>query len=811
MKVLQKVREYIAVDVITAKKEAFKEVSMINGISGAEESLYIPPDQREINSQTILDGRGRLVSGEVEPEDYLQGNSHLIYPVVSTFWLIIVMFSAMVFRNSHGLSMGSDLSSIKDMVFSILNVDTKVALVLAVITYLHHKTTEKWFAFLLFALVEVSLVSVAMQNSMFVPSLIAFCFPGARLIYMNWKNRKDRIVRIKALSDNQLSTAGATNNISLNHIKILAMDETPVVSIAESNGDFSDNGFKEGVSKGLQISLSQNDMTRHLFVSGASGEGKSESMKQFLGRSLKVSTAKKAELAKQGKKMKSVGWAVFCGKADFPYDLINMLDGIVKPYGFDPIVNKVTGYKKVSLFKGLSPEKLTSTIVSVNGGGGKSKAGDNKIFDVTGESLTYRSAVALRFLKDWGPNVGIPNCKWAPSHLYKMFSALVKRKETKDANGNPSYVNDNDVLIGLRKILTYLKDLSKTNTDPQLDNNIKLLTMTIQFGENCLNDDIQKFIQSVVATSQSWISSLTENAQLLEWADTDEEESEIDFITEIMTQEKRYGVAMKVEEYGSASRLIQNLFMERLLTESAIRGKTWKDKDSKQNQVLLIIDEAQDILNESLVKNYAKKVRAWGLSMIIMTQNLSTLVDRFGKETVMGFVGDIANHIMFNPKDEFTLEYYMKRVGKFRLFKARSSSVAPYDFRHTAELALQKATFDNDNPYADGYKKLRTTLNFNIKTEKNDKKVGLNATSRGGWFGSIIGKFFSSIFGGTDQSNFVELSQYVKDEKGNPQVFAFDEIEQAKLTTKGQVLVIVERGIKRRVDLATMYTPRADN
>lgn len=813
MAILQKIRSFVAVDTNEAKEEAFKQISMINGLAGAEQSLYIPPDMRETNSQTILDSRGRLVSGEVAPEDYLQGDNNLIYPVLSTFWMIVVMLSAIVFKGSNGMSMGSNMAGMKDMIFSLLNVSTSMALVLAVITYLHYKTTEKWFAFLVFALVEVALVGMATTSGNVIISSIAFAFPGIRLIYMNWKNKKDRVSRIKKLSDDQLSDAGASNSIDINQIKLLALDDTPVVPIAVSNGSFHSNGFKDGVTKGLEISLSQKDMTRHMFVCGASGEGKSESMKQFLERLLKITQAKKQQALKNGKYFKGTGWAVFCGKADFPYDLKDSLDGIIKPFGYDPILGKETGYKHFALFKGLSPEKVTSTIVKVNGGGTKSKAGDNKIFDVTGESLTYRSAVALRFLKTYGSEIGINGYKWAPSHLYNMYSSFVERKQVKDSNGNNTSINDNDVLIALRKIRNHIADVIPTankSESGQLQNSLAVLDLTINFGEKCLNDDIQKFIQSVVATAQSWISSLTENSQLIDWSNTDEDESEIDPVFEIMQEEKRYGWAMKSEELGASSVLVQNFSIERLLTESAIRGKTWTDKKSKQNQFLLIMDEAQDILNESLVKNYAKKVRSWGCSMILMTQNISTLVDRFGKETTFGFLGDIAHHIVLNPKDEITLEYYMKRVGKYRFYKSKANFVPPYDYRATAGFALEKATFDNENPYANEYKKLRTNLSFNVESANKDKNnTNKISTNKGGWLGALFNKVSNSIFGSDDQTNFVTIAQYKRDEKTAPEVYAFDEIEQNKLGTKGQVLIITERGIKRRVEMATMYIPQA--
>lgn len=814
MTILQKIRSFVAVDTNEAKEEAFKQISMINGLAGAEQSLYIPPDMRDTNSQTILDSRGRLVSGEVAPEDYLQGDNNLIYPVLSTFWMIVVMLSAIVFKGTSSISMGSNISGIKDMIFGLLNVSTSTALIVGLITYLHYKTTEKWFAFLIFALFEVALVGTAISNKLLIPSIIAFSFPGIRLIYMNWKNKKDRVARIKKLSDDQLSDAGASNAVDINQIKLLALDDSPVVPIATSNGTFHNNGFNDGVTKGLEISISLKDLTRHLFVCGASGEGKSESMKKFLERLLVINNAKKEQASKKGQNLKTAGWAVFCGKADFPYDLKDSLHGIIKPFGYDPILGKETGYKYFSLFKGLSPEKVTKTIVNVNGGGGKSKAGDNKIFDVTGESLTYRSAVALRFLKSYGKEVGVIGYKWAPSHLYNMYSSFVQRKQSKDANGNNTYINDNDVLIALRKIRNHMVEVviptANKAESAELQNSLAVLDLTINFGEKCLNDDIQKFIQSVVATAQSWISSLTENSQLIDWSNTDEDESEIDPVYEIMQEEKRYGWAMKSEELGSASVLIQNFSIERLLNESAIRGKTWQDKKSKQNQFLLIMDEAQDILNESLVKNYAKKVRSWGCSMIVMTQNISTLVDKFGKETIFGFLGDITHHFVLNPNDEMTLEYYMKRIGKYRLYKSKANFVPPYDYRATAGFALEKATFDNENPYANEYKKLRTNLSFNVESANKDKNtMNKISTSKGGWIGAIFNKIAHSVFGGDDQTNFVTIAQYKRDEKTAPEVYAFDEIEQKKLTVKGQALILTVRGTKRRVEMATMYVPKA--
>ena len=816
--ILNNIRNFIAVDSDSAKKEAFKQVSMINGVGGAEESFYVPPDMRQTNKQTILDGRGKLVSGEVLPEDYAMGDTNLIAPVVSAFWLFIVMIGAMLFRND-----GSSIPSIDSlsplnlisMFFSMaLNIKPTMALVLGVITYLHFQTTEKWFGFLIICLLEIMLVNGAMHGS-FVVGVIAFTFPGVRLIYSNWKNRRNRVVRIKILSKTQ-SADHAENTLDLNHLKILALDETPVFPVGKANGAFADEGYQKAVSKGTMISCSQKDKTRHTLYLGASGEGKSETLKQNLQKELTITKNHIEKLKKENPnaKFKPLGGAVFCGKGDLPFDLGlktegGILDGILQPETFDDNLGKIVGYKHIALFKGLTPEKVTSSIVSVNGGGSKSKAGDNKIFDVTGESLTYRSAVALRFLKDYNSLIN-GKFKWAPSHLYAMFSELVKRKESKDSNGNVTYVNNNDVLDFLRAINKHLLNQFSTNLkDKKLELNIKVLQGTIKFAENCLNDDIQKFIQSVVATSQSWISSLTENAELLDWNETDEDEAEFDPILEIMTQSKWYGWALKFEKFGNGSKLIQNLHMERLLSESAIRGKSWQNPDSNQNQFSLIMDEAQDILNESLVKNYSKKLRSWGCSLTVLTQNLSTLVDRFGKETVMGFVGDIANHIVFNPKDEFTLKYYTERLQKIKNYESIGSGSSPYDFRATVSTLLQRPTFDNENPYFDIYKKLRSTVTFNKPVAIGKTATTSNsysAINRGGWFGSLISNIMGKIFGGNDSDSTIDLFQYTIN-KQYPTKDLFSDMMYGHLNNKGQALVIVERGGKRRTDICTMYVP----
>lgn len=806
MKLLNKIRSFIAIDFEPLKERAFLEISEINGVLGADKSAYIPEDARSSNPHTIYDGNGRLVVGRVDAKDYFQGDDRFVGNVMSSIWLFLFTFVMSFITIMHD---GASFSP-----SSILDIGIYSFVFFIGLLYIHKKTTQSFFLFGVWCLIEVLLLNFASANSGLKGVLLncfALSLPGIRLILSNYFFKK---VRARSIYQNARNNTNGLSNfagLDLNYLKSLAKDKTPSYPLAPADGTFEHAGLVGAVGKGQTIALSQLDGNRHMFIGGASGTGKSRSLKEHLILRNKINT----KFKKENPNFKESGMIVFCGKGDLPNDLGLVSEGGILHANITPfhykVVNgvyKEVGVKRFPLLKGLTPEKYTMIVANSN----KTKSGgDNKIFEVTGESLTYRTAVTLFYLKKYGVKALGRSFKFSVKSNYQMLSELVKRQEIRTSNGAISFESNNHVLQDLIALTAYLKNevnvletnfkVENANIITQMKSEIEVLDATIQFVKNSLNEDIQKFIQSVVAQAQSWISCFMENSKLLDWADTDSDEDDEFDILDVMrlrhtvnadgsitvdknAEIKRYGITMKKEEFKEAAKLTQNFIMERLFGASSERGNTWHN-DKINHPVDLIIDEAQNVANQSLLE-YTQEFRAWGISLIFMTQNLSALIARFDEKSILGFLASIANHVLFDPNDTYTLEYYRQRLGKIRNFVSTGEGITPIDYRHTMQRLLTLPEFDRNNPYHDEFKKFRTGYDFGY-TSKN----------------GMVQKF-SQFYHFFFKQETIPVSRYKIDER-EPIKDLFSPILFNELKTRGKALILVDRGGKIRSDISTFY------
>lgn len=819
MKLLNKIRSFIAIDFEPLKERAFLEISEINGVLGADKSAYIPEDARSSNPHTIYDGHGRLVVGRVDAKDYFQGDDQFVGNVMSSIWFFIfTLVMSFVTIMSDGTTFSPS---------SILNVGLPLATFFIAILYLHKKTTQSLIMFMVWCFLELQLLSVAGMSGGskgLLLNCLALSLPGIRLIFNNYLSRKSRAHAIYQNSRGNTHGLSAYAGLDLNYLKSLAKDKTPSYPLATADGVFEHAGLIGAVGQGQNIALSQLDGNRHMFIGGASGTGKSRSLKEHLILRNKINT----KFKKENPDFKESGMIVFCGKGDLPNDLGLIEDGGILHANITPLhykvvngVYKEVGVKRFPLLKGLTPEKYTMTVVNANrtkGGGG-----DNKIFEVTGESLTYRTAVTLYYLKKYGVKALSRQFKFSVKSNYQMLAEIVKRQEIRTSNGSISFESNNPVLQDLIALVAYLKnEVTNLQANPQAQNEhlitqmkseIEILEATIQFVKNSLNEDIQKFIQSVVQQAQSWIVCFINNSKLLDWADTDSDEDDEFDILDVMrlrhtvnadgsitvekgAEIKRYGITMKKEEFKDAAKLTQNFIMERLFGAGAERGNgdNWRN-DPINHPFDLIIDEAQNVASQSLLE-YTQEFRAWGVSLIFMTQNLSALIARFDEKSILGFLSSIANHVLFDPNDTYTLEYYRQRLGKIRNFISSGDSATPIDYRHTVKRVLQLPEFDRSNPYHDEFRRFRGGYNFGYKAKNGNIQK---------FMGYAVPIFFNfNAFQLFSTPETIAVSRYKIDEK-EPVKDLFSQLTFNELKTRGKALVLVDRGGKIRTDISTFY------
>jgi hypothetical protein len=369
-----------------------------------------------------------------------------------------------------------------------------------------------------------------------------------------------------------------------------------LVELGRATGLLAARGDMFAPSEGLAFSASLRDLQTHFLVLGGTGSGKT--------------TAVLKPLIYQAALWDGVGMLVMDGKGALPNELRKLKDGRLKV--IDPA--KV----RVSLVAGVEPGVVIDTLIEILSG---PSSGDRFWSDSAAALLRHAALIAHARAKG----------SWT---LMEAARIAMDAEEAKEA----------------------ITDLSPDalSEDPELAEAVNFIA---GFYDSEREDT--KLRDNIVAQARSWITAVTGRPELLAWADTKPEDSEVDIMG--VLKGERIGVVIPAHRYGPAGAVATALLKARVyggLKERA-DDSTWRERG--ETPVLFVIDEAQEVATGEDATMLAIG-RSLGLAFVAATQTIEGVTERLRQSTAK-WLGIFGGVIALGGRSMETDQFVAQRIG----------------------------------------------------------------------------------------------------------------------------------------------------
>lgn len=655
----------------------------------ASNSKDIPADLRKNNPKTILTRSGELTSGYTTPNDWSYGEDAGISQLYIASTVIgLVILNVLGLTNISSLPIPLIAGGLISMVGGALGL---VVVLLALHKFNMLGGFVKTIFFLLGFSILFSIINYSSNNP--IITSLAYSIPAFIMWYLSYSVDRKRGFDLLMQAEAHNSTLGErfikhddTANPEVIQIRNALADTSPFIEIGKTTGRMQRDGDSNAPDGGIEMGLTVKDSGQHIFIEGATGTGKSWLLISLMTRFYIYNLY-------QGKKF---GMFLACGKADLPFQLKSIEDAIITPELI----------KHLNFIQGLRPEQRISILLTANDD--NDNAGANQIFKNGGVEIGYFSALLQDKLLEIKHLIDPKVEKISASFNYwqSLGTKIV----------SPGNLDASNKLISHPII-----DLLKQHPNFENDKSIEKLVNYINLMQKPTNREL---IESFLANFNGWMSKITQNTRLYDWADS--EESDID-IYDIL-KGKKYGIALNYDDYGIAGTIITQFVKASLFNKLAQRKDGWR-ADTEQVDVAIVLDECQDIVSKDDV-DQAQKARSRGIILIYATQHKTNLENKLGEKGADALMLSFLNNIQLRTGDEKSIEFMKHKLGKIRAILSQSHQGNPIDFALTNEIAMRSPEFNSSHPEAhfikfNGGKVQQTNKFFGSLTKDGNK-----ATSR---------------------------------------------------------------------------------
>ena len=344
----------------------------------------------------------------------------------------------------------------------------------------------------------------------------------------------------------------------------------------------------------------------------------------------------------------------------------NPLYGILIQDGKGALADEARGYSDLviepgvnfALLEGLRVEDVVEAISSVSGAS-SSKSGDEggaTAFFNSAAREGLRHAVALYYAM----------CEYMEGMAEKgVFDESKARQWKKKWSGldmvrkallTPERTRDTMVINPVIKsmIIQLTMNDDKSLNHPGVGTK-GLLDQAIAYATHVLSMD-ERTIGNISSTLDQWMSPMMSSTDLLPWTEMSEGVDPT-----IVLRGGVVGVNVPIFRYGIAGKLVQNLI--RLRINTAIRRRADYAWDRLgECPVIMLIDEAQEILNEadSSMIAVARSLGSW---YVCATQNVDGLKAKFGGDKADQTMDQFRSVIGIGIMSPDSQEFIAKRLG----------------------------------------------------------------------------------------------------------------------------------------------------
>ncbi|WP_448670424.1 TraM recognition domain-containing protein [Pseudoxanthomonas mexicana] len=549
-------------------------------------------------------------------------------------------------------------------------------------------------------------------------------------------------------------------------------DRSPTFYLGRSLGELYDRGDVFAADIGVPMLMSVTDLSTHMVVFGQTGSRKT------VGALNRIQT--------QWMAMGCGGMIYIDPKSDGAMKFAHLPNyTVIRPSVVDRLndQNVIEQGVNINLIEGIPPGKVADILADIGGAvSGSQGGGDNAQFFINNaktlafnaEHLLYWAIESQRHLKAIGKeSVDEPmHWAWNLADLRRMVNFIAEYDPSDRQNSllTPviEFIADNAPCAGRNKSL-----------------NAALDYVRVELASQASKDS--NSWKSIVSQCTQWFAPLMNDEDLLAWATCTT--SDVDIGRALYGQ--CFGIYLPLR-YGKAGELAMALLRRRISIMMRARKEDWRTSDPNATPVLVVIDEAQELLNRQ-DGEILSMGRSLGQYMLLATQSEAALRAKLNEVTTDTVLNNLLSFIAFRV-DQQTFEVIQEKVGKCWKRNKKSHGAA-IDFEQNARAMAKSPVFDREHPGAGGYWDHLGAQGAGIPVPARVEYRSHNSMQ------SLAGTFDQSM----DHFASHHLNPQLIVGQGQEEKFILDAADFNLLSRDdGNALVFINRGNKPRRDIVKM-------
>lgn len=457
-------------------------------------------------------------------------------------------------------------------------------------------------------------------------------------------------------------------------------DKSSAFYLGRSLGELYDRGDVYAADIGKPMLMSVADIATHMVVFGQTGSQKT------VGALNRIQT--------QWMAMGCGGMIYIDPKSDGAMKFAHLPNyTVIRPSVVDRLndQNVIEQGVNINLIEGISPGKVADILADIGGAVSGSQGGsDNAQFFINNaktlafyaEHLLYWAIESQRHLKAIGREASDEPMQWTwnLADLRRMVNFIAEYNPNDRQNSllTPvvEFIADNAPCAGKNKSL-----------------NAALDYVRIELASQASKDS--NTWKSIVSQCTQWFAPLMNDEDLLAWATCTT--SDVDIGQALYG--KCFGIYLPLR-YGKAGELAMALLRRRISIMMRARNEDWRTSDPGATPVLVVIDEAQELLNRQDGETLSMG-RSLGQYMLLATQSEAALRAKLNEVTTDTVLNNLLSFIAFRV-DQQTFEVIQEKVGKCWK-RSKKSYGAAIDFEQNARSMAKSPVFDRGHPGAGRY------------------------------------------------------------------------------------------------------------
>lgn len=479
---------------------------------------------------------------------------------------------------------------------------------------------------------------------------------GLKLLFQSRKHGGGKaILKLQGADERMTQAKQAINEANLPH-----------VHFGQTLGVLSRSVLSPWVcDPGLPLKASIPTLSRHVFVFGSSGEGKSAFLRGIISQIYEER-----------------GMFVSDFKAALPYEVRKALHITITPQS---VCNMLHEVDPTDFYTFITGEKSVD-------------AGANSIFQTSGFTTIYASHVLLKS----GVDLVKASSNGSSTRITLKSADGTPKQFAINIGGLSRFILDCRVLETRKAYFEQLTNALEVQIAQEASIGPGQLSAAIDIIKGFIQHADQELIANFYTNAITYFDDFFSNNELRLWAES--ETPPVDF-TDCFTKKLRVGVALG-DIQGATGSLYLAMFHQRFkkVAKKLSVEVSEKTRDrAGMNPVLYVIDECASVFkfdkSDGLGDDQMVSIfRSLMVECVFACQSASQLIGRFNESKMKAFFSNIGSVFTYFTKENETYKIMAERVGNRPKIKHQNSSFSTLDFAETYNVKASNSIYDLSNP-----------------------------------------------------------------------------------------------------------------